>query len=229
MRKNRKEKAAKEDRSARLIRTLSFFVVLCLVFAAGFFVRGNDVVMQRLGLEDLSVESSQNPGATVEGDTQDSVSARVAEVQGILKDYSLDEYPLDTTSTKLVEDLLAATGDTYCRYYSAAKYSAYRESDSENTYGIGVLFGDYNGQAYVVDLIDGGRRRRPACVRRLHPVINGEAPRRRLDRRGGGQGHRGTTRILDCDYVAPSCHLRCDRWYRVHHYAHARWTCSRTT
>lgn len=176
MRKNRKEKAAKEDRSARLIRTLSFFVVLCLVFAAGFFVRGNDVVMQRLGLEDLSVESSQNPGATVEGDTQDSVSARVAEVQGILKDYSLDEYPLDTTSTKLVEDLLAATGDTYCRYYSAAKYSAYRESDSENTYGIGVLFGDYNGQAYVVDLIDGGPAQ-AAGVRQgdFIQAINGEA------------------------------------------------------
>lgn len=156
MRKSRKEQAAREDRSARLIRALSFFVLICLVFAAGFFLRGNDAVMSRLGLSDLSVETNQNPGATISGDTSDSASARVSEVQGILDNYSLDEYSLDSTGTKLIQSLLESTGDTYARYYSPSKYEAYRESDSKNTYGIGVLFGDYNGQAYVVDLIGNG-------------------------------------------------------------------------
>lgn len=156
MRKSRRGKAAREDHSARVIRALCFFVVICLVFAAGFFLRGNDTIMQRLGLDGLSVDSSQNPGATIAGDTYDSAAARVAEVQGILDTYSLDEYSVDSASTKMVQDLLASTGDKYVRYYSAERYEDYRKSDSASTSGIGALFGDYDGQAYVVDLASGG-------------------------------------------------------------------------
>ena len=156
MRKSRREVAAKENRSARLIRALCLFVVLCLVFALGFALRGNEVVMDRLGLSDLAADSTVNPGATISGNVNDSAAARVAEVQGILDEYSLDEYSLDSASTAMVKDLLKSTGDNYVRYYSPKKYAEYRKSNDANSAGIGALFGDYNGQAYVVDLLAGG-------------------------------------------------------------------------
>ncbi|MGI6591227.1 MAG: S41 family peptidase [Eggerthellaceae bacterium] len=156
MRKSRREVAAKENRSARLVRALCLFVVLCLAFALGFLLRGNDVVMDRLGLSDLTADSTVNPGATISGNVSDSASARVAEVQGILDEYSLDEYDLDSASTTMVKDLLKSTGDNYVRYYSPKKYAEYRKNNDSDTSGIGALFGDYNGQAYVVDLLEGG-------------------------------------------------------------------------
>lgn len=156
MRKSRREMAEKENHSARLLRALCLFVALCLVFALGFFLRGNELAMGRLGLSDLMADSSVNPGATISGNVSDSAAARVAEVQGILDEYSLNEYSLDEASTAMVKDMLKSTGDSYVRYYTPQKYSEYRKGNDADTSGIGTLFGDYNGQAYVVDLLANG-------------------------------------------------------------------------
>ena len=95
------------------------FVMLALVFATGFVLRGNDVFLNRMGMDALSVDVEQNPGATVSGDTYDSVSARVAEVQGLLEQQSLDDFSLDEATRVLISDFLKETGDPYARYYDA--------------------------------------------------------------------------------------------------------------
>ncbi|MDO4400235.1 MAG: S41 family peptidase [Coriobacteriia bacterium] len=127
--------------------------MLALVFAAGFVLRGNDVFLNRMGMDALSVDVEQNPGATVSGDTYDSVSARVAEVQGVLEQQSLDDFSLDEATRVLISDFLKETGDPYARYYDAQAYAAYSESEGGDVFGVGVLFGDYKNQAYVVDVI----------------------------------------------------------------------------
>ena len=127
--------------------------MLALVFATGFVLRGNDVFLNRMGMDALSVDVEQNPGATVSGNTYDSVSARVAEVQGLLEQQSLDDFSLDEATRVLISDFLKETGDPYARYYDAQAYAAYSESEGGDVFGVGVLFGDYKNQAYVVDVI----------------------------------------------------------------------------
>jgi carboxyl-terminal processing protease len=134
---------------------MMLFVLLCLVFAVGFGLRGNNAFLARLGMDSLSVDVEQNPGATVSGDTFDSISARVAEVQGMIEQDSLDDIPRDDSTRALLEDLLKQTGDPYARYYDAQSYASYSKKDSDQTFGVGILFGDYENQAYAVDVIAG--------------------------------------------------------------------------
>lgn len=141
--------------NTRALRAMGGFVIICLVFGLGFFLRGNDAFLDRMGMSALSVDVEQNPGATVSGNTFDSISARIAEVQGLIEQDSLDEYALDTATATLVGDFLKETGDPYSRYYDPSAYVAYTTSAAEETFGVGVLFGDYQNQAYAVDVIPG--------------------------------------------------------------------------
>lgn len=152
MKRALKDKASGDSRNARVTRILGLFVVLCVAFALGFFVRGNDSIMSRLGMDQLSVSTEQNPGLTVSGNTHDSISARVAEVQGILGTYSFDTFDLDKTSKSMLNTMLAATNDPYVHYYDATSYLAYQRDNASGNYGIGVLFGSYKDKAYAVDL-----------------------------------------------------------------------------
>ena len=152
-RKKRRKDAS--SRNSRAFRVMGSFVLICLIFAAGFFLRGNDVLLTRLGMDALSVDVEQNPGATVSGDTFDSLSARIAEVQGVIEQDSLDDYVLDDATRTLITDLLKETGDPYARYYDALSYAAYVATEADETFGIGILFGDYQNQAYALDVIPG--------------------------------------------------------------------------
>ena len=82
----RRKKRRKDvgSRQSRAFRAMGAFVMLCVVFAAGFVLRGTDVFLDRIGMSALSVDVEQNPGATVSGDTYDSLAARIAETQGVL-------------------------------------------------------------------------------------------------------------------------------------------------
>ena len=152
----RKQKRKDESsRNSRAVRVMGGFVFICLIFAAGFVLRGNDVLLERLGMDSLSIEVEQNPGATVSGDTFDSISARVAEVQGIIEQNSLNGYGLDEATRSLIEDLLKETGDPYVRYYDPQSYAAYAAKEADAVYGVGILFGDYQNQAYALDVIPG--------------------------------------------------------------------------
>lgn len=153
--RRRKRYKGASSQESRILRVMGAFVVLCLVFSAGFLLRGNDAFLERMGLGSYSVDIKQNPGATIAGSTYESVAARVAEVQGIIDQKSIDSYELDAASLALITDLLKQTGDPYARYYDEEAYLSYRENEASNGFGVGVLFGDYQNQAYAVDLIPG--------------------------------------------------------------------------
>ena len=136
------------------MRVLGAFVIVCLAFAGGFLLRGNDAFLAHMGLGAYAVDEQKNPGATISGNTYESVAARVAEVQGILEQESLDSYELEATSSALITDFLKQTGDPYARYYDEQAYLA-SQRDAEGGFGVGVLFGDYRNQAYAVDVIPG--------------------------------------------------------------------------
>lgn len=127
------------------------FVCICVAFLAGFFVRGNESFLDRLG---MNVQSQQevNPGQTVSGNTYDSLSARVAEVQGILSSDSMDSFDLDDATSSVLKSLSSSTHDNYVRYYDAQRYQDYIKDVSGRYAGVGILFGDKDDQAYAVDV-----------------------------------------------------------------------------
>ena len=153
-RRKRKRKDA-SSRNSRAVRVMGGFVLICLIFAAGFVLRGNDVLLERLGMDAFSIDIEQNPGATVSGDTFDSLSARIAEVQGIIEQDSLNSYSLDDATRSTIVDFLNETGDPYVQYYDPQSYAAYAEKEADAVYGVGILFGDYKNQAYALDVIPG--------------------------------------------------------------------------
>jgi carboxyl-terminal processing protease len=130
-----------------------FFV--CAAFAAGFLARGNAELLTYLGFDTPANSVDVNPGMTVSGNTNDSLSARIAEVQGILEQQSLDTYDLDAATAMMLNDLSATTGDPYVSYLDESHYETYLSSASSDYEGIGVLFSENNGQAYAVDVFSG--------------------------------------------------------------------------
>lgn len=142
-------------RNARIIRILTACICVCLAFAAGFLLRGDRGLLERIGFESLIVAGEQNPGATVHGSTYSSISARVAEVEGILASDSMDSYDLDNTTAQLLNAFAESTEDPYLRYYDETRYQAFMKENSTKYGGIGVLFSEYNGLAYAVDVFEG--------------------------------------------------------------------------
>ncbi len=149
--------SATRARRSKLIFVMLFVLLLLVVFLAGFAVRGNTSLMDRLGISTGVSDDEVNPGSTVQGSTYTSISARIAEIEGILANYSLDSYDLDELTEALVSAFVDTTEDPYLRYFSQERYEAYvAESSTNSTSGIGVLFGEYEGQAYAVDVFEDG-------------------------------------------------------------------------
>lgn len=141
--------------NTRLIRFMIGLVCVCLAFAGGFALRGNGDLLERMGFNTAAATQSVNPGATVSGNTYDSLSARLAEVQGILNTSSLDTYDLETATSAVINATTASSSDAYLRYYDETHYQTYLKDTSEKYAGIGVLLGENEGKAYAVDVFDG--------------------------------------------------------------------------
>ncbi len=136
----------------RAARFFAVILVFALAFTIGFVLRGNDALMKRLGVG-LSTSTQVNPGQTVSGDTYDSLSARIAEVQGVLNNESLDEYDLNTTTTALINALLTEIDDPYARYLDSSRYQKFLQELSTTDYvGIGVIFAEQDSSVYVADV-----------------------------------------------------------------------------
>ena len=126
------------------------------MFAAGFLVRDHPYFLQRLGFPDTVTGLATNIADQNDAkDVYNSLSVRVAEVEDKLKNDSLDEYDLDEVTVKTLEAFAGATYDPYLRYYTAERYRELLNQVGEGYAGIGVLFSEYNGMAYVVDVFDG--------------------------------------------------------------------------
>lgn len=144
-----------QKRNANIIKIVAVCVAVIVVFVAGFLVRGNAELLTTLGFSNLTVKQEVNPGETVSGNTYDSLSARVAEVQGIIANESVDTYDLNTATTATLDAFIKTMNDPYARYFDASSYQTYLNSVTNPSTGIGVLFGESDGTCYVVDVFEG--------------------------------------------------------------------------
>ena len=143
-------------RNTRMIRVFLSIILVCVAFAAGFMVRDHPHFLQRLGLPETITGIAAT--STDQGDTKDtynSISKRISEVEDVISSDSLDSYDVDAVSKTMLEAFAESTDDPYMRYYTADRYQDLLTQAGEGYAGIGVLFSEYNGMAYVVDVFDG--------------------------------------------------------------------------
>ncbi len=145
-------------RSYRLIRAFLVVILMCLAFSVGFAVRGQSSFLQSLGFPSAitgiapSEITDQN---TAKKDVYNSLSMRIAEVEDILATDSLDTYNLEEETESTLQAFAETSGDPYLRYYSPDRYNQLLNTQDEGYAGVGVLFSEHNGQAYVVDVFEG--------------------------------------------------------------------------
>lgn len=141
-------------RNYRLLKLLILVVGVCVAFVGGFAVRGDVPLLENLGFKVLTADANSAAKSTASGDTYTSLGARVSEVESILETESLDSYELDTATTGVLDAFAKSTKDPYLRYYDAGRYAALMKDSSGSYAGIGVLFSEYNGRAYAVDVFE---------------------------------------------------------------------------
>lgn len=140
----------------RLVRMFVFVLLLVAAFSAGFTLRGNSELLAKWGFpESVTGISKADTSNQKTADVYNSLSARVAEVEGILSNQSMDDYDLAEVTDVALNGFSTASSDPYLRYYSSDRYSALLKASTANYSGVGVLFSEYNGQAYAVDVFDG--------------------------------------------------------------------------
>lgn len=142
----RKEK----DRGAKVGKFLLTFICAAALFAAGFALRGFEPLMARLNPSLATPAASQIAANALT--TYNSLSPRIAEVEKILTDESLDEYNLDAVTAALLQDWATLTNDSYARYFSEDRYAVYVKENTAEYAGIGVLFSEFDGQTYAADV-----------------------------------------------------------------------------
>lgn len=142
-------------RNRKVVNALCCFLAIFAAFVIGFAVRSNVPLMQSLGFP-LDEQSAQSSAVKGEKTTYEAISERVSEVEDILKSYSVDDLDLTKATVSMLSDLLEATNDPYAQYFDSGRYETYVRESAEKSYaGIGVLFGEYDGRAYVTDVFNG--------------------------------------------------------------------------
>ncbi len=151
------EKARRaRERNQHLARVLGLVVIVAVAFVAGFLVRGEGAFLATLGFPTAGEEANAPASGQAGKSTFDSVSARVSEVEDVLAGNSVVSYDLDAATAQALAAFSAATEDDYLTYFDPARYELYvRESAEDSHAGIGVLFSEYDGRAYVSDVFEG--------------------------------------------------------------------------
>lgn len=145
-------------RTSRLIFIFTAALLICAAFAAGFIVRGHPSFLQSLGFPSSVTGLAPKTATDTVAKTKDVFNAlapRITEVEDIIASDSLDTYTLDEVTTSVLTAFADGTHDPYMRYYTPDRYSSLLNDQDEGYAGIGVLFSEYNGQAYVVDVFEG--------------------------------------------------------------------------
>lgn len=151
--RTRKERA----RNVHHIRILASVLVLFIAFILGFTVRGCTPLLQTLGFPQAmtGATAADKEINTQKKDTYNSLAMRVAEVEDILASDSLDKYDLADATSLALGSFTTSTEDSYVRYYSQERYESLLNTEGTGYVGVGVLFSEYEGQAYAVDLFEG--------------------------------------------------------------------------
>ncbi len=154
-------------RNYHLIRIFAAIVIACVAFAAGFAMRGSTSFLASLGFPESVtgvVQSAVTDPTASEKDVYNALSARVAEVEDLLASDSLDTYDLNDATASALGGFTEASNDPNLQYYTQERYTELMNSPNEGYAGIGVLFSEYNGQAYAVDVFEGS----PAQLAGVH-------------------------------------------------------------
>lgn len=139
----------------RIMAALLAFLLMCGAFMAGFFLRSQPALMDSLGFPALEGQTSSGDSSSGKT-TFDSVSMRVSDVENLLAEFSLDSVNLDEATEGMLAAMMAATDDPYAVYYDPDRYNSYIKETTDRSYaGIGVMFSEYNGRAYVADVFEG--------------------------------------------------------------------------
>lgn len=142
-------------RQKRLMRASALFLALVLAFAAGFLVRSQPAFVSSLGFVIGTEEDAGGASKDVKS-TYDSVSARAGEIEDLLESGGMGELDLAQATDALAEAMMRSTDDPYAAYFNPDRYGAYVRETADRSYaGIGVLFSEYNGRAYVADVFEG--------------------------------------------------------------------------
>lgn len=141
-----------KERNRQTVRIVVLLLIIVISFVAGFLVRSQPAFVSSLGFQ---VQEEVETGVS-QKTTYDSVSARVSEVEDILSANSLEEYELPVATQDTITGFMESTGDPYATYYTSDHYDQYIRETADRTYaGVGVLFSEYNGRAYVADVFEG--------------------------------------------------------------------------
>lgn len=144
------------EHKARIALVSAAVILAAVAFASGFLVRSNLDLMGKLGFVTESTPTQQATGTAVSSSTYDSFSARVAEVESIINNDSLDSYDLDHITSALMGAVSESTDDPYFRYFDEKRYELYVSENATGSYlGVGVLFGEMDGKAYVAEVFAG--------------------------------------------------------------------------
>ncbi len=142
-------------RNKRIARVFFAFIIIVVAFILGFGLRSNIPLVTALGFQTPEVTNPDSKMVSTKT-TYDALSARVGEVEDILETLSMDDASLSEATVGMLTELMASTGDPYAAYYDEERYEKYiKESAEKNYSGVGVLFGDYNGRAYAIDVLEG--------------------------------------------------------------------------
>ncbi|MDO4501588.1 MAG: S41 family peptidase [Coriobacteriia bacterium] len=145
-----------QERKSRMAQLFVFVIAVAAAFVLGVLARSNMDLMAWLGIETEATATQQAAGTAVSSSTYDSFSARLAEVESILNNDSLDSFNLDATTNALMRSLAESTEDPYFRYFDEQRYELYvKENTSKKYSGVGVLFGESDGRAYVAEVFAG--------------------------------------------------------------------------
>ncbi|WP_390903874.1 S41 family peptidase, partial [Slackia exigua] len=150
--KHSKHVSDQERRDVRILKALFVLVLAFALFALGFLVRGYDPLMERLGVNSVSVPAPVASNASMQ---VSDVANHLSEVMSIISSDSVDSYDESSATNAVLGAFLESTGDSYARYYDADRYSAYVDSSSSDYPGVGVFFSEYNGKAYALDVFEG--------------------------------------------------------------------------
>ncbi|MDO4589991.1 MAG: S41 family peptidase [Slackia sp.] len=139
-------------RNAKILKSLGLCIGACLLFCAGFLMRGNEELMARVGFS-APADDAKNASNTSVDMTE--VASRLDEVEHILMAEGLGTYDADASSLAVLDSFLKSTDDAYARYFDAARYAAFVESSAEAYPGVGVFFSEQNGRAFALDVFEG--------------------------------------------------------------------------
>ncbi len=164
-------------RNRRIAGVLIMFIVVVIAFVCGFALRSNVQLTELLGFSVGSETAATGKTTKQAKTTYDAISARVDEVEDILGTYSMDDVDLPRATDSMLAALMKATGDPYAEYYDQQRYESYiKESVSNGYKGIGVLFGDYNGRAYAIDVLAGSEAQAKGVMKGdFIEAINGDS------------------------------------------------------